>query len=107
VEQCIAGCALQGETCSICLSSFHVGDDMRGLRVSAPQWPSTLLTLFSCCYAAHVGRLMVAVFVSPPSHVLQCPSARTRHFFHKACIDEWLGIRGCCPLCKYEILVDE
>eukprot|EP00193_Tetraselmis_chui_P015739 CAMPEP_0177784964 /NCGR_PEP_ID=MMETSP0491_2-20121128/20022_1 /TAXON_ID=63592 /ORGANISM="Tetraselmis chuii, Strain PLY429" /LENGTH=530 /DNA_ID=CAMNT_0019305847 /DNA_START=169 /DNA_END=1761 /DNA_ORIENTATION=+ len=68
VEQCIAGCALQGETCSICLSSFHVGDDMRGLR---------------------------------------CPSARTRHFFHKACIDEWLGIRGCCPLCKYEILVDE
>jgi len=65
VEACTLRSAHHGDTCSICLSTFQAGDDLRGLG---------------------------------------CPSASTRHFFHRACIDEWLGIRGCCPLCKFEVL---
>jgi len=54
-----------GETCSICLSEFKAGDQLRGL---------------------------------------ECFASSRRHFFHRGCIDEWLGICGCCPLCKFEIV---
>ncbi|CAA7031179.1 unnamed protein product [Microthlaspi erraticum] len=30
-----------------------------------------------------------------------------KHRFHSKCVEEWLGIHATCPLCRYEMPVDE
>ena len=30
-----------------------------------------------------------------------------RHYYHTACIEQWLLINACCPLCKTEVTMDE
>ncbi|CAN8293598.1 unnamed protein product [Cochlearia groenlandica] len=30
-----------------------------------------------------------------------------KHRFHSKCVEEWLGIQATCPLCRYEMPVDE
>lgn len=30
-----------------------------------------------------------------------------RHYFHTSCIEEWLHINACCPLCKTSVTLEE
>lgn len=90
VVQCTSDTPVCGEPCSICLVSIESGDLLRGLQVTV------ILAMFMQQFSD--------IYYLTCDSAWQCDPPHFTHYFHRACIDEWLGIKGSCPLCKFEVV---
>ena len=45
-------------------------------------------------------------FISTVFNMLLCFYFLIRHEFHKKCVDTWLKDKLTCPLCKYDLIIE-
>ena len=90
--RCQTGSPLLEELCSICLQQLEEGDTLRSLEVSTEPSLSRLPLPLTGWPPAGKARMLLPPCLSVP---VQCA-----HYHHQACLDKWLKLEACCPICK-------
>ena len=90
--RCQTGSPLLEESCSICLQQLEEGDTLRSLEVSTEVSLSRLAPASDRGPQAGKAKMLLLPCLSVP---VQCA-----HYHHQACLDKWLKLEACCPICK-------
>ena len=90
--RCQTGSPLLEESCSICLQQLEEGDTLRSLEVSTKPSLKTLPLPLTGLHQAGKSKILLLPCLSVP---VQCA-----HYHHQACLDKWLKLEACCPICK-------